>query len=325
MDIKQNPCLEGIDTFVKGKISVIVPVYNAEKYLEEAVNSVLHQDYNNFEIILIDDGSTDNSPTICDRLASNHSCIQVLHQPNAGVSVARNAGIDHVTGEYTLFLDADDCLSAKALNILLSSIEENELVVGRWRDVDEKGRLLSESCELTNDTVTADKVKWALFDESQFGYLGLLPGKLFVSKIIKKHTIYFMPGIAYNEDRLFILSYLNQCKMVRLLNEIIYDYRQHNNSAMGALSATFKPKMLTELDAFVKAMEIVKAESDLYFLINRLLFEKALYWYQKIPATFVAEKNKALQIFYASARLLLQSKISLLQKIKVIIHVIAKH
>ena len=92
------------------KISVIIPVYNTEKYLKKCISSVLGQDYPDIEIILVDDGSTDNCPALCDWYAQNHSNISVIHQPNLGLGAARNAGILHTQGDFLLFVDSDDCL-----------------------------------------------------------------------------------------------------------------------------------------------------------------------------------------------------------------------
>ncbi len=106
-----------------GKISVIIPVYNVEKYLPQCVESVLAQSYQNFEILLIDDGSTDQSPAICDSFAEKNTKIRVFHKANGGASTARNAGLDRASGEYVFFLDSDDYLDPQALEKLLSVLQ----------------------------------------------------------------------------------------------------------------------------------------------------------------------------------------------------------
>ena len=90
------------------KFSIIVPVYKVEKYLERCINSILSQTYRNFELILVDDGSTDNCPRICDEYVKSNNRINVIHKKNGGLSSARNAGIDRSTGEYIIFVDSDD-------------------------------------------------------------------------------------------------------------------------------------------------------------------------------------------------------------------------
>ena len=109
------------------KLSVIVPVYNVEKYLERCVDSVINQNYPNIEIILVDDGSKDSSGKICDILAAKDNRIKVIHQQNGGLSAARNTGIDNATGEYIDFLDSDDELLPNVFNDLIPLLEYNNL------------------------------------------------------------------------------------------------------------------------------------------------------------------------------------------------------
>ena len=108
------------------KISIIVPVYNAEKYLVECLNSLVEQTYKNIEIILIDDGSIDNSAKICDEYAKKDERIKVVHQKNSGVSVARNNGLDMHTGDYVMFVDSDDWIELNTCEILINNIISND-------------------------------------------------------------------------------------------------------------------------------------------------------------------------------------------------------
>ena len=110
------------------KISVIVPVYNVEAYLERCVESILHQTYTNFELILINDGSTDSSGQICNHLASQYENIKVYHIENAGVSNARNMGIQLATGSWVTFIDSDDFVTKGYLEILIGAVDDKESV-----------------------------------------------------------------------------------------------------------------------------------------------------------------------------------------------------
>ena len=103
-------------------ISVIVPVYNVEKYLDNCVESIVNQTYKDLEIILVDDGSPDNCPAMCDEWAKKDSRIRVIHKENGGVSSARNIGLDNVTGEYIGFVDSDDYLESNMYELLLQLI-----------------------------------------------------------------------------------------------------------------------------------------------------------------------------------------------------------
>lgn len=130
-------------------ISVVIPVYNIEDYLERCVMSVCNQTYKNLEIILVDDGSTDNSGAICQRLAERDQRIRVFHKPNGGSSSARNLGIANAKGEYLGFVDSDDYVSEKMYELLYEAIEEKKLDVAQvGRDeIDEQGNFLPNICE----------------------------------------------------------------------------------------------------------------------------------------------------------------------------------
>ena len=128
-------------------ISVIVPVYNVEKYLRTCVDSILVQSYSALEVILIDDGSTDGSPQICDQYAQQDPRIQVIHQKNAGLSAARNAGIDICRGEYLTFIDSDDFIHERFVELLLNACLSNnaDIAVGDLERVPEDSVLVSYS------------------------------------------------------------------------------------------------------------------------------------------------------------------------------------
>ncbi len=106
-------------------VSVIIPVYNADKFLDKCIQSVINQSYTNWELILINDGSTDESGLICDTYAQNDKRIKIIHNKNQGVSVTRNIGINKATGDYLFFLDADDYLPKDSLKTLIYYIEKH--------------------------------------------------------------------------------------------------------------------------------------------------------------------------------------------------------
>ena len=107
------------------KISIIIPVYNAEKYIKQCIESIINQDYKNIEIILVDDGSTDNSPLLCDNFAKKYNCIKVLHKKNGGASDALNYGVSVATGDYILFIDSDDFIESTSLIRIINVVNEN--------------------------------------------------------------------------------------------------------------------------------------------------------------------------------------------------------
>lgn len=115
-------------------ISVIIPVYNIESYLESTLKSLLDQTYKDFEVILVNDGSVDRSPDICDEYAAKYNCIKVIHKPNGGVSSARNVGIENAQGEWIFFLDGDDLLTKDAFETLIKTANETncDIIEGNY-------------------------------------------------------------------------------------------------------------------------------------------------------------------------------------------------
>jgi glycosyltransferase involved in cell wall biosynthesis len=205
-------------------ISVIIPVYNAQNYLNRCINTVLHQTYRQLEILLIDDGSTDKSGDMCDTFALLDSRIKVIHTQNGGTSAARNIGIEHSTGEFITFLDADDSLEKDALELLLDSYMwlASDLVIG---DFKLNGNRFMFS---TNRTFGKEDIHSYLFGylnkptgHSMFVYVW---GKLFKSSIIRAHNIRFNEGMKIFEDSLFNMHYLRCVKSASYVRNHLYRY-----------------------------------------------------------------------------------------------------
>ena len=139
------------------KISIIVPVYNVEQYLENCINSVLNQSFRNFQLILVDDGSKDSSGEICDRFVLKDSRVKVIHKPNAGVSAARNAGIDIATGQFICFIDSDDWIESEYLQKIVDEIYDFDILFfgSVWHYEDGCSRSLSfQNSEYKKDIYT---------------------------------------------------------------------------------------------------------------------------------------------------------------------------
>lgn len=305
-------------------ISVIVPIYNTEKFLNACLDSLLAQTFQDYEAILVDDGSTDGSGRICDSYAEKDCRIHVIHQKNAGVSVARNRALEKVSGEYVFFLDSDDILPENAFEKLVHT--DADLIIGSIWEVDEYGRPNGISQCLPNQSLSRVQVLEALFDESQWGYQGYIWNKLYRRSVIVKQNIRFDPVIKYNEDRLFLVEYLLSCSKVIMTSEVVYYYRQQKKSALAQVKLGFKPGVLTELDAFESMKVLVKEDYPrLYQNISRLAFEKSLYWLNKIDKGYPCEKKKVRSYVFQNARVCLRvSGKSPLYKIKLIAHCVLK-
>lgn len=212
------------------KVSIIIPVYNVEKYLEDCVQSVQKQSYENLEIILVDDGSTDNSGKLCDSLAQEDKRILVFHTKNQGVSAARNFGLKQAGGKYVAFVDSDDLTESGYIESLTNKLEEDETI----------GLAVCDYKMKTDNNIfeVAPKNKKASYcvkDEKDFFKLyeySLTPSvwaKLFVRKYITED---FDTGLNYGEDDLFILSYLKNIEKIAFVNEPLYVYRNDSRETL---------------------------------------------------------------------------------------------
>ena len=206
------------------EVSIIIPNYNCSKYLEECLSSIENQTIKNIEVIIVDDGSTDNSVEIINKHINNSKLnIRLITQYNQNASVARNRALSEATGDYLYFLDSDDILyDNKVLEKLLTEIEGNDLVIGNYKIIDENSNIISEY-------KNSDEI---LQYENNFKYCNISPvpsNKLYKSKIIRENNIFFS-NIRIGQDLNFYLKYLLKCKKIKILNDYIYSYRIVSNS-----------------------------------------------------------------------------------------------
>lgn len=204
------------------KISVIVPVYNAEKHLRRCVDSILAQRYTDFELLLIDDGSTDGSGRICDDYAkTTGDKIQVFHKPNGGVSSARNLGLENSHGEWVTFCDADDFVYADWLeNYDISNNKEYDIISQGLRADKEIFCGERKECSL----VYRGGVNQYLNQLTLTGVVGYLFVKIFKKEIIQRNNVRFNTNVRFQEDELFVLQYLAVSKSAASVPEIGYFY-----------------------------------------------------------------------------------------------------
>ena len=222
-------------------VSIIIPVYNAEKYLRKCIDSVLEQTYAELEVILVNDGSVDLSAQICDEYKQIDSRVTVIHKENQGVSMARNAGIDVSKGELIAFVDADDYLSSTMIEKLYNHLGDNDFSVCRFvREYEDKSVFYQEdNLELLTakpydfNYIMVDKYNRdcedRIISDKVFGSVWRT---LFRKDIIKNNAIRFLKGIKIAEDRLFLLEYCSHCKSAGFVDEYLYHYRVgHSESA----------------------------------------------------------------------------------------------
>lgn len=215
------------------KVTIIVPIYNAEKYIEECILGVQSQTFTNWELLLIDDGSTDNSSIICENYAQNDKRIRFIHKPNTGVSDTRNYGLDIAQGKYIIFLDADDYwYDNSAIELLVQTAEKHNLdiVRGEYKAIDQEGKDLFERPLLKSKIAFSNQVLTAgLF------YTKIICGENFlVLSLIKRETIgelRFNKELSFLEDMDFYAHFLLKPIRCMFIQLRFYAYRKNSTSA----------------------------------------------------------------------------------------------
>lgn len=209
-------------------ISVIVPIYNVEKYIHKCVDSIINQTYKNLEIILVDDGSPDNCGKICDEYAEKDSRIKVIHKENGGVAEARNTGLDNAKGEWIAFIDSDDWIDNDYYETLQKNITDDiDCIIFGYRVVGEE----------KIDIKTPDRNKIAVCSDNFEGILGLVENGFFgltFTKIIKRDTIdnIRFKNISLREDFCFMYECMKHIEKIQLLDYSGYNYYQNENSIL---------------------------------------------------------------------------------------------
>lgn len=250
-------------------LSIIVPVYNTEAYLPSCIESILSQSFTDFEIILVDDGSTDGSRSVCERFAHKDSRVRFFHQENKGVSTARNLGIENAKGTWICFVDSDDELLSGGLSELVGGISEDIdfVMMGIAKSIYfEKG---SPTSHEEGKIISRNEAVFSMFNDTGLIYQGYSVAKLFRRDIIVTGCLSFDPSIIIKEDTLFVIKYLCLAnKQVYFSSTpVYYYYVRRPSSAMESLKESYHPKYLTSFDATVQVYHLIKS----YFPNDRKL------------------------------------------------------
>lgn len=303
------------------KISVIIPVHNASKYLTNCINSFLSNSYDNFELIIVDDNSTDNSVDICKSF--NNSKIRIFQNVcNNGVSSARNLGISYATGNIITFCDADDMVSIDYFASIDKNFDENCFIAFNYCH-------LYFNCKQNISVSLGKNVDVSLINRSFLG--GYVWNKIYSTKIIKNNSLFFNDQISYLEDLDFNLRYKQHCRNVKIIDSYLYFYRMNLSSVVNQ----FNKKSLSVFDAIkniesysflsnegfkelyvlkfefyykFKYLSRVQKKHQEYFntyyhlkwyFINKKIFIKMflLKFFPKIYFTLLRKKNKHLTFF----------------------------
>ena len=286
-------------------ISIIVPVYNVNDYIDRCLDSLVNQTYKNIEIILIDDGSTDGSSLKCDEWAKKDNRIVVKHKTNGGVSSARNVGIDIAKGKYMLFFDSDDWVDIKACETLMKYISPKSLVVFDAFFI-ERGKKYKKFNYEWKEKNNINEIKCA-FVHGLLGWTNCW-NKFFIASIIKQNNIKFDEHLAIGEDYLFAFEYLNYISNVKYCDDPLYNYDlTRESSAMNTKNENLLKKWTsTEMILNKEANNKV-----VYNSIRNKLFDEL---YMTACQTIVAKKKDIYKIIVKKANLYL-STLTLKEKI----------
>lgn len=279
---------------MKNLISIIVPVYNAESFIVQTIASLRNQSYENIEILLIDDGSTDNSLDICYKFEKKDPRIQVFHKKNEGVSATRNFGINKSSGKYLMFVDSDDFIDTNTIKLFLNLKEKYnaDLTVFGMRRVNDN-----------LETTYTFQHKFQYFQDQQKIVTEAIPNLLmtealspvctnvYSSEIIKNNNIYFNEKLELGEDLLFNYNYIRKISSIIISNEITYNYRIHSQQTLTTKLHPHKYEMLMYVNTSIRKMAM---EDKQYHIISDELNKIRIKNIYSVIKDYIKIKNKQL-------------------------------
>lgn len=230
------------------KVSIIVPIYNAEKTISRCVDSILNQEFTDFELLLVNDGSKDDSGAICDAYAAKDERVRVIHKENSGVSDTRNLALDLAKGTYLQFLDADDWITPNATRLFVETAEQyncDMVISDFYRVVGE--RVSHKGAIEENGILTKEGFAAQMMENPADFYYGVLWNKLFRRDIVEKYKLRMDSSISWCEDFMFNLEYIRHCEVFYALQVPIYYYVKTKGSLASQginISKTIKMKLM---------------------------------------------------------------------------------
>lgn len=271
----------------KNLVSVIIPIYNAGEYLKDCINSVVNQTYKNLEIILVDDGSTDICPQICDEVAKKDGRVKVIHKKNEGLVAARKSGLKLSTGDYIAYVDADDFVDLEMYETMMDAVfytNADVIAAGYKEQLDNNNTEILKNT-LQSGVYSGEKLKSELFSKmiyndalSNFGIPTYLWNKLFKRETLYKSQMNVDERISIGEDGACLYPALLEAEKICITDTSLYNYRQHISSMM---KSSINPKrdferlnLLYEYlkQAFTKHKEIMLPQLDMYMLSLATVF-----------------------------------------------------
>lgn len=250
------------------RFSIIVPVYNVEKYLHECVESVLEQTFSDFELILVDDGSPDSCPQICDQYCKVDSRVRVVHKQNGGLSSARNAGLDVASGEYILFLDSDDYWCTinvlELINKCIMHVQSDVYIFGMKKYFESKGKYTKYQKPVLNEEKGFDTYTMRVLMQHNL-YRACAWDKVVKRSVIENNSMRFVIG-QMSEDIEWCTKLLLYAKSVQIVPECVYVYRQEN---INSITANVSRKNLEHILRVITKYAEVDDEFVKQFIANQ--------------------------------------------------------
>lgn len=315
---------------VKDKISVIISIYNSEKVINRCVDSILKQTYKNLEIILVDDGSTDNSPKICDQYKKKDKRVKVYHKKNGGVSSARNLGLDESTGEYISFIDSDDYIEDNMYEVLIDNIHRNssDIAICNMLHEDNNNNILHNFNHYNFEFNRESYPEYSYFIPSISGYV--------CNKIYSKDIIYyennthveFDSNITIAEDDLFNYEVFEKNEKIKYsyINDKLYHYVFNRE---GAINNKFNIEKLTYFDSKEKEISILennnlnndflKADYIINQVRTKIIMDKLkIYSNQKFEQIIKKSDEYIKKLEYANLKFNLKIKLFIVNRLPII-------
>ncbi len=270
-------------------ISIIVPIYKVEKYLDECIKSIINQTYRDLEIILVDDGSPDNCPAICDKYAKQDSRIKVIHKENGGLVSARKAGLNEATAEYACFVDGDDWIEKDMYSLIAHEIAENhaDCVITQFY-FDYPGKAEKSEYKLNKPFYSRSEIENEIFPtmlfDNRYYRFGIYPcccTKVFRRELLQKHLTQMDNRIRMGEDIAFTYPCLMESESLSFIDRPLYHYRLNPESMTNAYDPVLQEVILLPYYALVNKTGELKVDLSaqlpyyLLYLVNFVIRNEA--------------------------------------------------
>ena len=274
------------------EVSIIVPVYQVEKYLRQCIDSILAQTFTNFELILVDDGSKDGSGKICDEYAEKDERINVIHQKNSGAAAARNNGMNKMTGKYFTFIDGDDYIAPNMVECLYKNIQNENVDISAcnyryfFKDDEKKDFYTENKAEI----LTGAEIFYNRKNERNYGFWTVVWNKLYKREVFEKVKFRFGK---YYEDEFWANDIYQMDIKVGIVSDCLYYYRQHDSSTMKQKNIE---KSFDIIEAFQERIYVYLKEQKYSNQAYKVLIYSLEYLHEsKKLITNIDEKNRFIQ------------------------------